>query len=237
MVATDTLPKGRVEKTYTQGTIRARIEAFLLDNVGRVVTREMIQKVARDPRTGTDPENWHQRLSELRTDSGYRILSNRDDPRIGLGEYLLASPEKFAVVNKRLRPTAEAWKAVLARASGACEWVEDGVRCGLKEGDSDPVGGGTVHLTPNHNDPHSLANQQDPDDSSRWGALCGRHQVTSKNFFVDTPGKLRLNYIGIIQAAGLNDKREVFRWLSVYFERLGEFKFDPLPESLRPKRR
>lgn len=39
-----------------------------MDNIGKVVTREQIIKVATDPKTGRIPENWHQRLSELRTD-------------------------------------------------------------------------------------------------------------------------------------------------------------------------
>ena len=45
-------------KKYTQKSVRARIEAFLLDHVGQVVTREQIQKVAADPKSGRVPENW-----------------------------------------------------------------------------------------------------------------------------------------------------------------------------------
>jgi hypothetical protein len=57
---------------------RARIEALFLNNLGKVVTREQIQAAATDPVTKRTPENWHQRLSEVRTDSGYTILSWRD---------------------------------------------------------------------------------------------------------------------------------------------------------------
>ena len=63
---------------YRQASVRARIEAFFLDNLGKVATREQIIKVATDPETGRIPENWHQRLSELRTDKGYTILSWRN---------------------------------------------------------------------------------------------------------------------------------------------------------------
>ncbi len=64
---------GKVKGQYNQPTVRKRIEALFLDNIGKVMTREMIIKAATDPTTGKQPENWHQRLSELRTDSGYTI--------------------------------------------------------------------------------------------------------------------------------------------------------------------
>ncbi len=217
MVEDKTLPRGRVKRNYRQESVRSRIEAFLRDNVGQVVTREMIQKVAKDPKSGRTPENWHQRLSELRTDWGYRILSHRDDQRLGVSEYMLASLEKRETVNRRMRPTASCWAAILQRAGGACEWDEDGSRCQLKEGDYDPIGGGTVHLTPDHNVPHSLGETPNPDNPSHWRPLCGRHQVMKKNFWDSVTG--RINYVGIIQAAKIEDKRLVYQLLKDYFAR------------------
>ena len=74
----------RIRRKYTDKTIRDRIRSFFLDNIGRVATREQIMEVATDPKTGRTPENWHQRLSELRTDEGYTILSwrNRGDLKV-----------------------------------------------------------------------------------------------------------------------------------------------------------
>jgi len=66
---------GEVKGPYLQKTIRERIKALFLDNLGKTVTREQIMEVSKDPKTGRTPENWHQRLSELRTDEGYTILS------------------------------------------------------------------------------------------------------------------------------------------------------------------
>ena len=63
-----------IKGPYNQRSARARIEAFFLDNLGKVATGEQIAEVATDPRTGERRENWHQRLSELRTDWGYTIL-------------------------------------------------------------------------------------------------------------------------------------------------------------------
>lgn len=65
---------GKVKKKYKQSSIKQRIEALFLDNIGKIITREQILSVATDPITRKQPENWHQRLSELRTDDGYTIL-------------------------------------------------------------------------------------------------------------------------------------------------------------------
>lgn len=56
-------PPYAVVGKYTQRSIRDRIEAFFLDNIGRIASREQIIEVATDPITGNVPENWHQRVS------------------------------------------------------------------------------------------------------------------------------------------------------------------------------
>jgi len=196
---------GKVKGRYKQKSVRTRIEALFLDNIGKVVTREMIIQAATDPVTKRQPENWHQRLSELRTDAGYTILSWRDDPTLAVEEYLMPSAEKRLTAGKRVRPTPSCWEKVLMDAKHACEWNEDGQLCGLKEGDIDPVGGGRVKLTPDHKSPHSVNPNTDPTDPRQWRALCGRHQVMKKNYWDNQTGKL--NITGILQAASEKEKR------------------------------
>lgn len=205
------MAKGR----YTQSSIRDRLEAFFLDNVGKIVTREQIQQVAADPVTGRVPENWHQRLSELRTDLGYTIQSSRDTNELKLSEYRLVSTEKRTVAGKRVKIKPKTWQAVLTRASHACEWQDGGVRCGLKAGQIDPVGGGTVKLTADHKTPHAMNPDADADDPDAWQALCGRHQVVKKNFGDHATGKM--NVYAIVQAASEKEKREVYDFLKKYF--------------------
>ncbi len=201
--------------SYDQSSVRKRLEAFFLANVGLVVTRERLLAVARDPKTGKEPENWHQRLSELRTDRGYTILSKRDWQVLFGEEYCLATVERRETAGKRIKPTKACWKAVLERADHKCEWVEDGLPCGLHEKALDPIGGGTVKLTPDHMTPHSVNPNTDPGDPAQWQALCGRHQVMKKNFWDSTTGKI--NLIAILQAAGLEQKREAFSFLQQFF--------------------
>lgn len=200
---------------YTQKSIRARIEAFFLDNIGKVATREQIIEVSTDPETGRTPENWHQRLSELRTDYGYTILTSRDRSDLTVSEYMMPDAERRATASKRVKPTKKTWRLVLQRAEHACEWNEGGETCGLREGEIDPVGGGTVHLTPDHKRPHSTNPDSDPGDPDAWQALCGRHQVVKKNYWDNLSGKL--NVYAIVQAAPESVKRSVYAFLREYF--------------------
>tara|TARA_Y100000588_G_C14230092_1_gene914870 strand:+ start:1489 stop:2160 length:672 start_codon:yes stop_codon:yes gene_type:complete len=215
MAGRDDFPLGSVDKTYTQKSIKQRLEAFFIDNVGKIVTNDMLIQVARDPVTGKDPENWHQRLSELRTDSGYTILSKRDRSYLAVGEYVLQSIQRRANAGKRVLPTKQAWAAVLARANNFCEWDDSGELCRLREGESDPIGGGTVKLTPDHVNPHSLNPDADPSDPNQWQALCGRHQVMKKNYWNSATGKV--NTQAIIQAAPHEEKLLAYNLLCEYF--------------------
>ena len=204
---------------YTQRSIRARIEAFFLDNLGKVATREQLIEVATDPSTGRIPENWHQRLSELRTDKGYTILSWRNRGDLRVSEYMMPNAERRSTASRRSRPNAQTWTEVLNRYDHCCAWSEGGVTCGLREGDVDPIGGGTVKLTPDHRTPHAVYADVDPRDPEKWQPLCGRHQVMKKNYWDDETGWL--NVVAIVQSASDAQKREVFQHLVDYFKASG----------------
>jgi hypothetical protein len=167
------------------------------------------------PRPGLSPENWHQRLSELRVDDGYTILSWRNRGDLKVQEYLMPHARRRAGAAKRVRPTTGTWVAVLARAGHCCEWAEGGVACGLREGEADPLGGGRVHLTPDHKTPHAVDAAADPKDPDQWRALCGRHQVMKKNHWDNLTGKI--NAYAVVQAASAREKRNILRFLLKYF--------------------
>ena len=206
---------GEIKRKYIQKSIKDRIEALFLDNIGKIITREQIIEVAADPKTKKQPENWHQRLSELRTDNGYTILSWRNKGWLRVEEYLMPSSEKRQIAAKRVRPDKDTWKSVLLRANNACEWTEGNRACGLKEGEVDPVGGGRVKLTPDHKKPHSINPDTDPNDAGQWQALCGRHQIMKKNYWDTITGKM--NVYAIIQSSTNIEKEIVFKFLLDYF--------------------
>lgn len=205
-----------IKGPYNQRSIRARIEAFFLDNLGKVATREQIIQVATDPATGRQPENWHQRLSELRTDMGYTILSWRNRGDLKVSEYMMPNAERRSAASRRVRPTAHTWEQVLKTANYRCVWNESGTHCSLRQGDIDPVGGGTVRLTPDHRLPHSLNADADPHDASKWQPLCGRHQVMKRNYWDDETGWL--NVLAIVQSSSEAQKRQVLNFLTDYFQ-------------------
>ena len=198
------------EGALAEPTVSRRVERLFLDNIGKVLTRHQIAQAA-----GETVENWHQRLSELRTDKGYRILSHRDRSWLKPGEYLMESSVRTPTAKVRVMPSSACWSAVLLRASDSCEWDEDGIRCDLREGDIDPIGGGTVVLTPDHMTPHNMDPNSDPDDPESWRALCGRHQVMKKNFWDNSSGKM--NYRAIVQAAPAQDKQAILSMLLEFY--------------------
>ena len=179
------------------------------------MTREQLIEVATDPVTNRVPENWHQRLSELRTDKGYTILSWRNRGELRVSEYLMPNSERRDTAAKRVRPNAATWKKILKKHNHRCAWTEAGVICSLKEGDIDPVGGGTVKLTPDHKTPHAVHAKANPTDVNSWQPLCGRHQIMKKNYWDDETGWL--NVMAIIQSASEPQKREVYEFLHTYF--------------------
>jgi tellurite resistance-related uncharacterized protein len=77
--------KGR----YKQTTIKKKLEVMFLDNEGKIITHEQIIEVAKEPVSEKQPENWHQRLSELRTDDGYTILPWRNRGWLRVEEYFI----------------------------------------------------------------------------------------------------------------------------------------------------
>jgi hypothetical protein len=206
---------GKIKRRYKQPSVKKRIEALFLDNIGRILTREQIQEVARDPVSNKVPENWHQRLSELRTDDGYTIYSRRNRGELKVQEYVMPHADKRVGAAGRVKPSDEAWLAVLERANHQCEWQEGSQNCGLRDGDVDPVGGGRVRLTADHKRPHSIDPRSDPNDPKQWQALCGRHQVVKKNYWDHTTGKLNVH--AIVQASSRTDKTVIFSFLLEYF--------------------
>jgi hypothetical protein len=131
-------------------------------------------------------------------------------------EYLLPHKKRRPMAAKRVRPSAATWSEVLDLAGNACQWENaPGVRCGLREGEIDSIGGGTVRLTPDHLTPHEIDPTSDANDVTHWRALCGRHQVIKKNFWDDRTGKI--NVYAIVQAASADDKRRVYDFLKEYF--------------------
>jgi len=200
-----------ISEEYNQNSGRERIKQFFFTNIGLVVTTEQLQEVASMNYDGRY-ENWHQRLSELRTDKGYTILSRRDREWLNQSEYVMPHKKQADRADKRTHIEDDTWDKVLQRADYECEFPEG---CELSDGDIDPVSGGQVELTPDHRIPHDSDGQVESDNPDHWQALCGRHQVMKKNYWNDNTGEL--NYMAIVQSAPKENKKEIYDYLQRYF--------------------
>lgn len=198
-------------KKKAVSTAKSRIKEFLIGNVGRVVTRDEIQQAAKDPVSGKIPENWHQRLSELRVDDGYDILSWRDRENLAPGQYLLESETPARAAKRRAVLSKVDREALLERDQRTCQWPA----CGLREGDTDPVGGGTVVLTADHKSPHSGESSNWTGTLDDWQILCARHQQEKKNFIDDRTG--RKNVRELVRTAPRSVKLQIREDLAKYF--------------------
>jgi hypothetical protein len=204
-----------IKGPYGQKSIKGRLEAFLLDNVGKIATTEQMLEVAKNPITNKYPSRLGARIGDLRMNDGYNILSWKDREDIKYNEYTLVSPRKNPDIQRRVIINSSTWKEVLKEANYCCQWEEGGLICALKDGEIDPVYGGRVKLTPDHKKPHSMCSDIDPNDIDAWQPLCGRHQAVKRNFWDHSTGKM--NFHAVVQAASLEDKRMIFELLTEFF--------------------
>lgn len=194
-----------------KSSVKSRIREFLIENVGRIVTREEIQEASRDPETGKIPENWHQRLSELRVDEGYDIFSWRDRQALKPGQYLLENPEPARIAKPRAYLNKQEKEELFSRDAFTCQWPE----CELSQESIDPVGGGKVVLTAEHVSPHSLPDGKWTGTLDDWQTLCARHQQEKKNLVDDRTG--RKNVRELVKVSGEELKRQIYQDLKDYF--------------------
>ena len=104
---------------------KAKLRAFFLANVGRVVESSELQQ------TSGNASEWARRIRELRNEEGYEILTNNDRSDLRPGQYLLLDakprPAFARGISKRVR--AE----VLDRNGFTCQM------CGAVAGEPHPA--------------------------------------------------------------------------------------------------
>ena len=181
---------------------KQRIRAFLLANIGKVVTSRQIKAAA-----GDSVSEWARRVRELRNEEGWPIDSHNDDADLKPGEYRLVRPPPerrnldFArSISTRLR--AE----VLDRNGFTCQM------CGLTPGDLDPYTGRKVRLHIGHIVDKSLGGK---DELSNLRSLCSTCNEGAKNVTQQKPTTIWL--LSQIRRSGLEEQRAVFDWLSGKF--------------------
>jgi hypothetical protein len=177
-----------------------RIKAFLLDNMGEVVTAKQLQEAA------APVSEWARRVRELRDEEGWPISSQHDDHHLKSGQYRLTGPPEKRD-GKFVRGISQKLRAeVLDRDGSTCQM------CGLAAGEVDPSTGRKVRLHLGHILDKSLGGK---DEASNLRTLCSTCNQGAKNVTTEKPSAIWL--LSQVRRANLDDQRAVQEWLNKKF--------------------
>jgi hypothetical protein len=174
---------------------KALVLAFLLQNLGRVVTSRDLQEAAKGA------SEWARRLRELRDEEGYQILSHKDRASLKPGQYLLETEKRRPAFSRGMSKELRA--RVLERNGFTCQM------CGLAAGDPDPFHSGrTVRLTIGHIVDKSKGG---PDELSNLHAVCTNCNEGLQNTSSPKPSLVHL--LSQVRRARIDDQKQLLAWL------------------------
>lgn len=178
---------------------RAKLRAYFLANVGKVLGWEELREVA-----GGITE-WARRVRELRTEEGYQILSNNDRSDLKPGQYLLEDPKPVPAFERAISKETRA--LVLDRNGFTCQM------CGAVAGEPHPYDPGRkTRLHIGHVVDKSMHGS---DDFSNLRAICSVCNEGAKNLTLDRPSAAKL--LVQVRRAQMGDQQRVLEWLITKF--------------------
>jgi len=181
---------------------RARILAFLLDNMERVVNKDEIRAAA------ADASEWARRLRELRDEHGYQILSHNDRRELKPGEYLLETDKRIPAMPRAISKETRGF--VLERNGYTCQM------CGAGASDPDPFHPGQkIRLTMGHIIDKSKGGKDTPDNLR---ATCTNCNEGLQNAAPPKPDRLEL--MKQARRATIDDQMHLLEWLERKFEKI-----------------
>jgi hypothetical protein len=178
---------------------RARLRAYFLDNLGRVMSADELRLIA-----GNISE-WARRIRELRTEEGFLILTHNDRADLKPGEYLLETGKPQPAFARGISKETRAF--VLDRNGFTCQM------CGAVAGEPhpfDPSRKTRLHI--GHVIDKSLGGS---DDATNLKAICSVCNEGAANITLQRPD---LNKLMVqVRRATAADQRELLRWLKTKF--------------------
>ena len=188
---------------------RARLRAYFLANVGRVLGSNQLRKAS------GNASEWGRRVRELRTEEGYQILTHNDRSDLKPGQYLLLDDKPIPAFARGISKETRAF--VLDRNGFTCQM------CGAVAGEPHPYDPTRkARLQIGHIIDKSMGGS---DDATNLHAVCSICNEGARNLTLDRPSARKL-LIQVRRATG-EDQVEVLRWLVRKFpkqtgEALGE---------------
>lgn len=191
--------KATVKTTKVSTGARAKLRAYFLANLGRVMDSSELRPIA-----GNISE-WARRVRELRTEEGYLILTHNDRADLKPGEYLLESAKPQPAFARGISKETRAF--VLDRNGFTCQM------CGAVAGEShpyDPTRKTRLHI--GHVIDKSLGGS---DDAANLKAICSVCNEGAANITLQRPDLSKL--LVQVRRATASDQKELLRWLKSKF--------------------
>jgi len=188
---------------------KAKLRAFFLDNLGKVLTSEQLRAVA------DGSSEWARRVRELRNEEGYQILTHNDRSQLKPGEYLLETSKLQPAFSRDISKETRAY--VLDRNGFTCQM------CGAVAGEihpNDPAGRTTrLHIG------HILDKSKGgTDDRSNLRALCSVCNEGAQNITLIRPDLKQL--LIAIRRATTEDQLAALKWLIDKFPKQAKAQTD-----------
>jgi hypothetical protein len=181
---------------------RARILAFLLANVGKVVTSTEIRKAS------GDASEWARRLRELRDEFGFQVLSHKDRRELKPGQYILETDVRLPALPRLISKETRAF--VLERNGYTCQM------CGLGAGDPDPFHPSLkVRLVLGHIIDKS---KNGPDTPGNLRAVCTNCNEGLQNTAPPKPDRIEL--MKQVRRATVDDQLHLLEWLEQKYAKI-----------------
>jgi hypothetical protein len=174
---------------------RARLRAYILANVGRVMESDELREAS------GNASEWGRRIRELRTEEGYQILTNNDRSDLRPGQYLLLNPKPLPAFERGISKETRAY--VLDRNGFTCQM------CGAVAGEPHPADvTRKTRLHIGHIVDKSMGGGDEP---TNLRAICSVCNEGARNLTLDRPSLQKL-LIQVRRATG-GDQLEVLNWL------------------------
>jgi hypothetical protein len=189
-----------VEKAAIPKGARAKLRAYFLANLGRVMDSTELRPIA-----GNISE-WARRVRELRTEEGFLILTHNDRADLKPGEYLLETAKPQPAFARGISKEARAF--VLDRNGFTCQM------CGAVAGEPHPYDSTRkTRLHIGHVIDKSLGGS---DEAVNLKAICSVCNEGAANITLQRPDLSKL-LVQVRRATAL-DQRELLRWLKTKFK-------------------
>ncbi|MEJ6560535.1 MAG: HNH endonuclease [Akkermansiaceae bacterium] len=177
-----------------RGGARAKLRAYILENLGKTLTSDELRQVA-------GISEWARRVRELRNEEGYNILTHNDRSELKPGEYLLEDPKPQPAFERSISKELRA--LVLDRNGYTCQM------CGAVAGEPhpyDPNRKTRLHLG------HIVDKSQGGEDcASNLRALCSVCNEGASNLTLDRPSISKI--LIQVRRAKREDQLAVLEWL------------------------